>query len=207
MPDEIKKDQAAPEEEQPEVAAESAAEEIQPETDDELIEEEAPAEAEAEQAEAEDAEALKAALEAAEKQRDEYLAMAQRAQADYQNFKRRNSATRTEAYDDGVRETIAAMLPVIDNLERAIAAAESENGALVSGVQMTLKQMLEALTRLGLEEVPALGEKFNPDIHNAVMRAPEGEGEPGQVLEVFQKGYRVKGRMIRYAMVKIAAEN
>ena len=150
---------------------------------------------------------VKAALEAAEKKRDEYLAMAQRAQADYQNFKRRNSATRTEAYDDGVRETIAAMLPVIDNLERAIAAAESEDGALVSGVQMTLRQMMEALTRMGLEEVPALGEKFDPDIHNAVMRAPAGEGEPGMVLEVFQKGYRVKGRMIRYAMVKIAAEN
>ena len=100
-----------------------------------------------------------------------------------------------------------AMLPVIDNLERAIAAAESQESALVSGVQMTLRQMMETLTRMGLEEVPALGEKFDPDIHNAVMRAPEGEGEPGMVLEVFQKGYRVKGRMIRYAMVKIAAEN
>ena len=215
MPDEIRKDQAAPGEEQPEIAAEDTAEVIQ----DDMIAEEAPAEVEAGQAEteeaeleaavpeAEDAEALRAALEAAEKQRDEYLAMAQRAQADYQNFKRRNNATRTEAYDDGVRETIAAMLPVIDNLERAIAAAESENGALVSGVQMTLRQLMETLTRLGLEEVPALGEKFDPDIHNAVMRAPEGEGEPGQGLEVFQKGYRVKGRMIRYAMVKIAAEN
>ena len=217
MPDEMKKDQTAPEEERPEIAAEDAAEE----TETELAEEETPAEAEPAETEpeeataaeeeaeagAEDAAALRAALEAAEKQRDEYLAMAQRATADYQNFKRRNGAARTEAYDDGVRETIAAILPVIDNLERAIAAAESENSALVSGVQMTLKQMLETLTRLGLEEVPALGEKFDLDIHNAVMRAPEGEGEPGRVLEVFQKGYRVKGRMIRYAMVKIAAEN
>jgi len=150
---------------------------------------------------------LKKALEEAEKKRDEYLAMAQRAQADYQNFKRRNSATRTEAYDDGVRETISALLPVIDNLERAIAASEAENSALVSGVQMTLRQMLEAMTRMGLEEVPALGAKFDPDIHNAVMRAAEDEGEPGEVLEVFQKGYRVKDRMIRYAMVKIVPEN
>ena len=206
MPDDMKKDQAAAGEEQPETAADQTAEQ----NEEELIEEAPAAEEAGEQPETEAAEedpaALKAALEAAEKQRDDYLAMAQRAQADYQNFKRRNSATRTEAYDDGVRETIAAMLPVIDNLERAIAAAESEEGALVSGVQMTLRQMLETLTRLGLEEVPALGEKFDPDIHNAVMRAPEGEGEPGQVLEVFQKGYRVKGRMIRYAMVKIAAE-
>ena len=211
MPDDVKKDQAVPEEEQPEIPAEESAkgngeetEETVNETPEEGAQEAIPEE---EPVETEDPAALRAALEAAEQQRDDYLAMAQRAQADYQNFKRRNSATRTEAYDDGVRETIAAMLPVIDNLERAIAAAESENGALVSGVQMTLKQMLETLARMGLEEVPALGEKFDPDIHNAVMRAPEGEGEPGQVLEVFQKGYRVKGRMIRYAMVKIAAEN
>ena len=217
MPDDIRKDQAAPEEEQPETEAEAPAEDAADaplnneaateETIEDMIEEAAEAGGEAPEAEPEDPAALREALEKAEKQRDEYLALAQRAQADYQNFKRRNSATRTEAYDDGVRETIAAMLPVIDNLERAIAAAESENGALVSGVQMTLRQMLETLTRMGLEEVPALGEKFDPDIHNAVMRAPEGEGEPGQVLEVFQKGYRVKGRMIRYAMVKIAAEN
>ncbi len=148
---------------------------------------------------------LRAALQDAEKKRDEYLALAQRSQADYQNFKRRNSAVRTEAYDDGVRETLTAMLPVLDNLERAIAAAESDTDPLVSGVQMTLRQMLDAMGKLGLEEVPALGEKFDPDIHNAVMRVQEGE--PGTVLEVFQKGYRVKDRMIRYAMVKIAAED
>ena len=144
------------------------------------------------------------ALETAVRQRDEYLAMAQRAQADYQNFKRRNQQTRTDAYDEGVRETIAALLPTLDNLERAIAAAEGESEALVSGVKMTHRQMLETLTRMGLEEVPALGEKFDPEIHHAVMKS--AEGEPGTVLEVFEKGYRVKGRMIRYAMVKIAVE-
>ena len=68
----------------------------------------------------------------------------------------------------------------------------------------TQNQVVEALGRMGLEEVPALGEKFDPDIHNAVMKS--AEGEPGTVLEVFEKGYRVKGRMIRYAMVKIAVE-
>ena len=144
------------------------------------------------------------ALEMAVKQRDEYLALAQRAQADYQNFKRRNQQTRTEAYDDGARETITALLPVLDNLERAIAAAEGESEALLAGVKMTHKQMMDALTRMGLEEVPALGAQFDPDIHNAVMKTTEGE--PGTVTEVFEKGYRVKGRMIRYAMVKIAVE-
>lgn len=147
-----------------------------------------------------------AALETAVKQRDEYLQIAQRAQADFANFKRRNAQTRTDAYDDGVRETLAALLPVIDNLERALDAARQaqENGKMVEGVELTLRQLMESTGKLGLEEIPALGEKFDPELHNAVMRAEEGE--PGTVLEVFQKGYRVKGRIIRYSMVKVAVE-
>lgn len=146
------------------------------------------------------------ALETAVKQRDEYLAMAQRTQADFSNFRRRNSQARADAYDEGVRETLSALLPVIDNLERAVDAArkQEQTGPLLEGVEMTLRQLLEAGRKLGLEEVPALGEKFDPEKHNAVMRAEEGE--PGMVLEVFQKGYRVKDKIIRYAMVKVAAE-
>ena len=148
----------------------------------------------------------RSALEQAVKQRDDYLAMAQRAQADFQNFKRRNQQVRSEAYDDGVREALTALLPTIDNLERAIKAAEdhASEESLLDGVRMTLKLLMEAAGRMGLEEVPALGEKFDPEKHNAVMRAEEGE--PGTVLEVFEKGYRVKGRIIRYAMVKVAVE-
>lgn len=149
---------------------------------------------------------LQAALETAAAQRDDYLDKLQRTQADFQNFKRRNATARTDGYDDGQREAIAAMLPTIDNLERALAAAEEqgESGAFIDGVKMTLRSMNEALGKLGLEEIPALGEMFDPDVHNAVMRAEEGE--PGTVLEVYQKGYRVKNRVIRYAMVKVAAE-
>ena len=148
----------------------------------------------------------RSALEQAVKQRDDYLAMAQRAQADFQNFKRRNQQVRSEAYDDGVREALTALLPTIDNLERAIKAAEdhASEESLLDGVRMTLKLLMEAAGRMGLEEVPALGKKFDPEKHNAVMRAEEGE--PGTVLEVFEKGYRVKGRIIRYAMVKVAVE-
>ena len=152
------------------------------------------------------AEEWQAALETAVKQRDDYLDKLQRTQADFQNFKRRNATARTDGYDDGQRETIAAILPTIDNLERALAAAEEqgEEGAFIDGVKMTLRSMLDALNKMGLEEIPALGEKFDPDVHNAVMRAEEGE--PGTVLEVYQKGYRIKNRVIRYAMVKVAAE-
>ena len=163
--------------------------------------------AEAEEENKPTAEEWQKALETAVKQRDEYLALAQRAQADFQNFKRRNASVRTDAYDDGVREALAALLPSLDNLERAIEASRDvpEDDPLRSGVAMTLKQMQEAMGKLGLSPVGEKGERFDPDKHNAVARA-EGEGEPGTVLEVFQKGYRVKDRMIRYAMVKIEAE-
>lgn len=147
-----------------------------------------------------------AALETAVAQRDEYLDSLRRTQADFQNFKRRNQTARADGYEDGVREAIAAMLPSIDNLERALDAADKAgvNDGLTDGVRMTLGSLLDGLKRFGFEEVPSLGEQFDPEKHNAVMR--EAGDEPGKILEVFQKGYRVKDKIIRYAMVKVCAE-
>ena len=163
---------------------------------------------EAEQAREATVEEWQAALELAVKQRDELKDSLLRAQADFQNFKRRNQTARSDGYEDGVREAIAAMLPAIDNLERAIDAAEKTDDdtakALAEGVKMTLNTLMEGLKRFGFEEVPALGEAFDPEKHNAVMR--EVTDDPGKVLEVFQKGYRVKDRIIRYAMVKVSVE-
>ncbi|MBR3274613.1 MAG: nucleotide exchange factor GrpE [Clostridia bacterium] len=154
------------------------------------------------------AEEWQAALELAVKQRDEFKDSLLRAQADFQNFKRRNQTARSDGYEDGLREAITAMLPAIDNLERAIDAAEKTEDeaakALADGVKMTLNTLMESLKRFGFEEVPALGEEFDPEKHNAVMR--EAGEEPGKVLEVFQKGYKVKDKIIRYAMVKVAVE-
>ena len=148
----------------------------------------------------------RAALETAVKQRDEYLDSLRRSQAEFQNFRRRNQTARSDGYQDGVRETMSAMLPVIDNLERALDAAKKsgESEGLTGGVEMILSMMMSELGKLGLEEVPALGEDFDPELHNAVMREPAEE--PGKVLEVFQKGYRVKDKIIRYAMVKVSAD-
>ena len=147
-----------------------------------------------------------AALELAVSQRDEYLDSLRRAQADFQNFKRRNQTARADGYEDGVREALSAILPSIDNLERAIEAGEKAGGAdgVVDGVKMTLNSLMEGLKRFGFEEVPALGEDFDPELHNAVMR--EAGDTPGKILEVFQKGYRVKDKIIRYAMVKVCAD-
>ena len=176
---------------------------------------EAPAETAQDGGEASVAE-WQAALETAVKQRDELKDSLLRVQADFQNYKRRNQTARADGYEDGVREAIAAMLPAIDNLERAIDAAEKQQPgedeatlkaatALAEGVRMTLNTLMESLKRFGFEEVPALGEAFDPELHNAVMR--EASDEPGKVLEVFQKGYRVKDRIIRYAMVKVSTES
>ena len=146
------------------------------------------------------------ALETAVKQRDEYLDSLRRSQADFQNFKRRNQTARADGYEDGVRESIAAILPSIDNLERALDAAEKAgvSDGLTDGVRMTLNMLMDSLKRFGFEEVPAMGETFDPEMHNAVMR--ESGDEPGKILEVFQKGYKVKDKIIRYAMVKVCAE-
>lgn len=147
-----------------------------------------------------------AALELAVSQRDEYLDSLRRTQADFQNFKRRNQTARADGYEDGVREALAAILPSIDNLERALDAADKAGAAdgVVDGVKMTLNTLMDSLKRFGFEEVPSLGEMFDPELHNAVMR--EAGDEPGKILEVFQKGYRVKDKIIRYAMVKVCSD-
>ena len=164
-----------------------------------------PAEEGAEQAEA-TVEQWQAALETAVAQRDEYLDSLRRTQADFQNFKRRNQTARSDGYADGVCEALTALLPAIDNLERALDAADKAgvSDGLTEGVKMTLSTMLDGLKRFGFEEVPALGETFDPEKHNAVMR--EAGDEPVKIREVFQKGYRVKDKIIRYAMVKVCAD-
>ncbi len=141
-------------------------------------------------------------LAAALRERDEYLDMAQRIKAEFENFRRRNSAIRTEAWDDGARETIALMLPVIDNLERAL-AAEKEKTAMRDGVEMVYRQMLSALEKRGVSVIDRVGEPFDPELENAVMQADPSEGEPGTVCTVLQKGYRTQSRVIRHAMVRV----
>lgn len=147
------------------------------------------------------------ALETAVRQRDEYLDMATRARADFDNYRKRNAGIRAESYDDGNSECIKALLPVLDNFERAISVAENslDAQALLEGVRMVQKQLLEALAKRGMEVVRPLGEAFDPNEHNAVLRvsADEAEGDPGTICEVLQTGYRVKGKMIRHPMVKV----
>ena len=148
---------------------------------------------------------LQKQLEAAKKQSDEYLNMAQRVQADFENFRRRNNAVRADAYEDGARAFIKTILPVMDNLERAL-AAESADAALHEGVSMVHRQLSEAREKRGVTVIDCAGEKFDPRLEDAVMQADASEGEPGTVCLVLQKGYQLGDVVLRHAMVKVVAE-
>lgn len=151
-----------------------------------------------------EAEALAKELEQTRAQRDEYLDLAQRKQAEFANYRRRTEGVRQEAYDDGRRDTIEKLLPVVDNLERALDAA-GEESALRSGVEMVLRQTLDTLAKLGVETIDPIGQPFDAELHNAVMQGTAEEGEPGTVCLVLQKGYKLGNRVIRHAMVKVVA--
>ena len=169
---------------------------------------EQPAEAqpEAEQPAAQEAEAPSPELQAAKAKADEYLAMAQRVQADFENFRRRNESVRADAYEEGRRSAAGAMLPVLDNLERALSAAGGEETPLKSGLEMTLKQMRDAYAKMEVTPIDRLGERFDPALENAVMQGSPEEGEPGTVCQVLQKGYMMGKQVLRHAMVKVVPE-
>ena len=145
------------------------------------------------------------ALKKAQAQAEEYLDMAHRVQADFENYRRRTKATRAEAFEDGAREFIKNLLPVVDNFERAL-AQESTDEALMTGVRMVYKQLTEALEKRGVTPIDRLGEKFDPALENAVMQGSAEEGEPGTVCAVLQKGYKMGDAVLRHAMVKVVAE-
>lgn len=166
-----------------------------------------PTEAPEAQGEAEviDVAKLQADLEAATAQADEYLKLAQRTKADFENFRRRNESVRADSYADGQRSVAAAMLPVADNLERALQSTKEEN-SLKSGIELTLKQLRETFDKLGITVIDRLGEKFDPNLENAVMQGTPEDGEPGTVCMVLQKGYQMGGHVLRHAMVKVVPD-
>ena len=154
-----------------------------------------------------DGDALKKELEEANAKTAEYLAMAQRVQADFENYRKRNETVRADAFADGRREVAAAMLPVLDNLERAVgAAADSVDEALKNGMGLVLKQMTDIYQKLDVTPIDRKGERFDPNLENAVLQGTAEEGEPGTVCQVLQKGYRMGDRVLRHAMVKVVAE-
>ncbi len=126
----------------------------------------------------------------------------QRVLAEYANYKRRTDQEKEQLGSFVKAEVLKALLPVIDNLERAVEAPEGTD--YKKGVEMVLNQTQETLKTLGLEVIPAHGEVFNPEKHQAVMREDADGVEPETVTEVYQKGYALGARVLRPAMVKVA---
>ena len=148
---------------------------------------------------------LKPLLEASRQKAEEYLNLAQRVQADFDNFRRRNQSVRADAFEDGARELVKTLLPVVDNLERAL-AAESTDDTLKAGVAMVHKQLMDVLSKRGVEVIDRQGEVFDPNLETAVLQGTEDDGEKGTVCQVLQKGYRMGGVILRSAMVKVVPE-
>lgn len=130
---------------------------------------------------------------------DKYL----RTLAEYDNYRKRTIKEKESIYPEAKATVIEKFLPIMDNFQRAIDSAENKD-AFFEGVVMLKKQMDEVFATLGVEEIKAVGEEFNPEFHNAVMHIEDEEAGENVIVEEFQKGYKVGDRVIRHSMVKVA---
>ncbi len=139
-----------------------------------------------------------------ERQRDEYLALAQRTQADFENFRKR-AAREAAAAGERARGSLAReLLPVLDNLERALASAEEGEQHLAEGVKLVHQELVAVLKRNGVEQFDPAGERFDPTFHEALSTREEESTDAGMVLDVIEKGYRVNGTVLRPARVVVS---
>jgi molecular chaperone GrpE len=139
--------------------------------------------------------------------RDEYLALAQRTQADFENYRKRVARESSLALQRGAAKLAKELLPAIDNLDRALSAAATDD-PLLDGVRLVRSELSAALARVGIESFSPLGEIFDPAVHEAVATVPqpaEGGADSGLVVEVYQDGYRLGESVIRPARVVVAA--
>ena len=145
-------------------------------------------------------EALKAEIEAlkaeAKEKDDKYLRMA----AEYDNFRRRSREEKDATYGNALADTVSEILPILDNLERASGFEDGEQ--VKEGLKMIASSVGAVLNKLGVESFGEAGEKFDPNIHNAVMHEENDELGEGEITDVFQKGYKKGNKIIRFAMVK-----
>ena len=141
-----------------------------------------------------------------EKKANDYLDRYQRTLAEFDNFRKRTMKEKASMYDDGVRDSVLKLIPVVDNFERAVSAVseEEKESGLYKGIEMVLKQFTEILTSLGVQEIEAEGKAFDPNLHNAVMHIEDENFGENIVAEEFQKGYTYRDSVVRHSMVKVA---
>jgi molecular chaperone GrpE len=139
--------------------------------------------------------------------KDRHLRLA----AEYDNFRRRSLKERQDLHNYANENLVKELLPIVDNLERAVDHARkeeqrSDSDNLLQGVELTYRSLLQILTRLGVVEIQALDQPFDPQVHEAVRRVPTPDKRAGTVIAIYQKGYMLKDRMLRPAMVAVASE-
>jgi molecular chaperone GrpE len=150
-------------------------------------------------------------LQAKAAERDEFLALAQRTQADFENFRKRAMREQSLAEQRGVEKVVKELLPALDNLERAIAAAEAQESVpptqhhLSEGIRLVHSELLAAMGRVGVEGYSPKGEQFDPNVHEAMLQQPVEGAETGTIVDVYQTGYRIADMVIRPARVVVAA--
>ena len=130
---------------------------------------------------------------------DSYLRLA----ADYDNFRKRTLKEKEQSYSNGKADAVEKLLPVYDNLERAL-NQETEDAAYKKGVEMTMTQLVGILNGLGVEIFGEAGETFDPNIHNAVMHIEDENAAENTIVQVFQKGFKMGDKIVRFAMVQVA---
>ena len=197
-----KKDEQKLEEMQQEIDEAEAAQEDAAEGSEEEAPEEAAA---ADAAMQEEIEALKGQVDGLNKDLQEKKDRLLRLQADFDNFRRRSAKEREEISAVVTQNFCKDMLPLLDNFERAMAAETKDVEAFQKGVEMIFTQFQEILKKNGLEHIEAVGQKFDPNFHQAVMRVEAPEKEDDTVAQELQKGYMVKGRVIRPSMVQVVS--
>ena len=130
---------------------------------------------------------------------DSYLRLA----ADYDNFRKRSQKEKEQSYGNGKADAVEKLLPVYDNLERAL-NQETEDTAYKKGVEMTMTQLVSIFTSLGVEIFGQVGDTFDPNLHNAVMHTEEEGAPENTITQVFQKGFKLGDKIVRFAMVQVA---
>ena len=131
-----------------------------------------------------------------------------RQMAEFENFRKRTEKEKTMMFETGAKSVIEKILPVVDNFERGLAAIpeEEKGGAFAQGMEMIYKQLLTELENMEVKPIPAVGEEFNPDFHNAVMQVESEEYEAGVIAQELQKGYTYRGSVVRHSMVAVVSE-
>ncbi len=207
MDEELKKENEAAE------AENEAAENTQEQEAEEAETKDAAGESEAEESEEKDAKdkglfGKKKKKDKKDEQIEDLNDRLRRQMAEFDNFRKRSEKEKSQMFDMGARSIIEKILPVVDNFERGLAAVpeEQKDDAFVTGMDKIYKQMMTEFDSIGVKPIEALGQEFDPDLHNAVMQVESDEYEPGVVAQELQKGYMYKDTVVRHSMVAVVSE-